>query len=169
MSDVFQYNGAFDRSVAELRMSIDADPSPHRLASHAFNFYGAGLVAEGLAAVEEALLAFPAHPGWMDRYQGLGYYLIGNYSRAAEMFSRPATEGADPKGSSDVAVSLVFLVASLSAAGQMDEARRCAQSLMAADPAFSAHDWSQWYFGVFKDRELAPAIEKRLRAAGLPE
>ncbi len=167
MGDIYQYRGEFDEAVKQVNRGVT--PRSNVDGNSAFVLYGAGLVAEGLALIETSLLAHPNPTPVMVRYHALGLYLSAAFSKAAAVFTRIVDDGADPSVSTDAAVSQVFLVASLSAAGQLDEACRRAQDVLAADPAFSAHDWSHWYFGIFKDKQLAPAMTQRLLAAGLPK
>jgi TolB-like protein/class 3 adenylate cyclase/Tfp pilus assembly protein PilF len=117
------------------------------------------------AAIERAEMGMRLSPVDTQSYfyllfLALAHYVNGTYEEAI-IWSRKSA-GLNPR----LCSNLRWLIASLVATGQIDEARRFAQTLLEVNPGFRLSAYSAW---CPLERELRKELISRLHAAGLPE
>jgi adenylate cyclase len=117
------------------------------------------------AAIERAEMGMRLSPVDTQSYfyllfLALAHYVNGTYEEAI-IWSRKSA-GLNPR----LCSNLRWLIASLVAIGQLDEARRFAQTLLEVNPRFRLSAYSEW---CPLTPELRTELIARLHAAGLPE
>lgn len=153
----------YETALSFLDQAIAAGPSCHM--AWALSSATAGWMGDGTRAVEHATRALQLSPldafaFFAEHMLSQGYYVSGDYPKAIAWGRR--AEGHNPMLTSNMRT----LAASLVAAGEIDEARKIAQRILATDPEFN--------LGKFAARSaMAPKILEfhipRLRTAGLPD
>jgi Flp pilus assembly protein TadD len=123
-----------------------------------------GWIGDGKRAVEHARRALQLSPFdpfafFAEHILSQGHYVNGEYEEAVAWGRRAATSNPS------LASNLRTLAASLVALGEVDEARKIGQRILAADPEFR--------LAAFASRSaMAPTVlngfMSRLRSAGLP-
>jgi adenylate cyclase len=117
------------------------------------------------AAIERAEMGMRLSPVDTQSYfyllfLALAHYVNGTYEEAI-IWSRKSA-GLNPR----LCSNLRWLIASLVATGEVEEARHFAQTFLEVNPGFRLSAYSEW---CPLKPELRPELIARLRAAGLPE
>jgi adenylate cyclase len=117
------------------------------------------------AAIERAEMGMRLSPVDTQSYfyllfLALAHYVNGTYEEAI-IWSRKSA-GLNPR----LCSNLRWLIASLVAIGEVDEARHFVQTFLEVNPGFRLSAYSEW---CPLKPELRPELIARLRAAGLPE
>jgi adenylate cyclase len=117
------------------------------------------------AAIERAEMGMRLSPVDTQSYfyllfLALAHYVNGTYEESI-IWSRKSA-GLNPR----LCSNLRWLIASLVAIGEVDEARHFAQNFLEVNPAFRLSAYSEW---CPLKPELRTELIARLRAAGLPE
>jgi adenylate cyclase len=129
--------------------------------SPTFCYMGDG--AEARRRAEEAARLSPFDPQLFFTHTALGHaaYTQGDYDNAV-LWARQAFAD-NPKYTANIR----FLVASLSAAGSLEEARRIGQTLLQLEPGFRVRKFCDGY--AYRDPARRENLARHLSLAGLPE
>jgi adenylate cyclase len=122
-----------------------------------------GNTAEARRRAEQALRLSPFEPDIFFTHCALGFaaYTEGDYRNAIAWARRSYAE--NPV----YTANLRFLVASLAAAGEIEEARLIGESLVRLEPSFSVRRFIETY--AYQDARLRSRISEHLNLAGLPD
>jgi adenylate cyclase len=147
----------FDRAVHACPNS----PFVWARSSPTFCYMGDG--AEARRRAEDALRLSPFDPQIFFTHTALCHaaYTEGNFENAAAWGRQAYT--ANPKYTANIRL----LVASLAAAGALEEARRVGQALLQLEPGFHVRKFCDGY--AYRDPERRATLARHLLLAGLPE
>jgi adenylate cyclase len=154
------YDGAivlFDRAISVSPNSAFA----WARSSPTFCYVGDGTEAQHRA--QEAIRLSPFDPLIVFAHTALGHaaYTLGNYEAAAAWGRQAYAE--NPRYTANIRL----FIASLAAAGELDEARRIAGSLLKLEPGFHVRKFCESY--AYRDPERRAQLAQHLLLAGLPE
>jgi DNA-binding SARP family transcriptional activator/TolB-like protein len=153
------YDGAF----ALFERAIAASPNSALAwarSSPTFSFIGEPDEARRRAVLAVRLSPFDPHLFFTLSALGLACYTAGQFNEAVAWGRRSAAENPN------FTANLRTLVASLAAAGDVTEAQRTAQALLAVSPAFRVGPFCEGY--AYRDPMRREALAQHLRLAGLP-
>jgi adenylate cyclase len=154
------FDSAFDLFERALHASPNSAFAWSR-SSPAFSYIGDA--AEARHRAEEALRLSPFDPGVFFTHCALGLaaYTEGDYATAVSWGRRSYAK--NPL----YTANLRFLVASLAANGQIEDARRIGENLRRLEPGFTVRKWIETY--AYRDCRLCAGMSRHLLLAGLPE
>jgi adenylate cyclase len=154
------YEGAFalfDRALAASPNSSEA----WRWSSPAYSYVGDA--AEARRRAEQAIRLSPVDPHLFIQHTALALalYTGGEYEEAANYGRRAILQ--NPR----YTAMLRIFIASLAAAGRIDEARTVAQMLLQQEPTFRVGSFCRTY--AYKDPGRRETLASHFHSAGLPE
>ncbi len=146
----------FDRALAASPNSSEA----WRRSSPAYSYVGDA--AEARRRAEQAIRLSPFDPHLFIQHTALALalYTGGEYEEAANCGRRAILQ--NPR----YTAMLRIFIASLSAAGRIDEAKAVAQTLLQQEPTFRVGSFCRTY--AYKDPGRREALASHFRTAGLP-
>jgi adenylate cyclase len=157
---VYLMRGYHEQAVADARRAVELAPGSADVASLAsFILTPSGYPAEAATHSEKAIALNPNHPAHYLGALGDAYRQSGRAEQAIAAFK--GSHARSP------GFGLADLVIVYESTGQMEEARRAAEQLMAARPNFTVAGWFKTQF-IRRDRERVEADRAALCAAGLP-
>jgi TolB-like protein/Tfp pilus assembly protein PilF len=146
----------FDRALAASPNSSEA----WRRSSPAYSYVGDAVEAKRRAEQAIRLSPFDPHLFIQHTALALALYTGGEYEEAANYGRRAILQ--NPR----YTAMLRIFIASLAAAGRVDEARAVAQTLLQQEPTFRVGSFCRTY--AYKDPGRREALASHFRAAGLP-
>ena len=157
---VFLMRGRYDEAVADARRAVELAPGSADVADIAgFILAPSGCPREAVAQGEKAMALSPNYPALYLGNLGNAYRLSGRTDDAIAAFK--AYHARSP------GFGLTDLVIIYQELGQVEEARRTVEQLMAARPDFTIAGWLKTQF-IRRDTARVEADTVALRAAGLP-
>ena len=142
---------------------------PEHYLSHTFvgitQLYG-GRYEQALEKINDAIRLRPQPLHWLLKDRAVLQFSLGRYEEAASGLTAMLTDGVHR----DCALldSRMIHVASLAAAGKLEQARFEANATVAAHPSVSTGRWCEWQFAPYQDRRPALKMERLLASAGMP-
>jgi adenylate cyclase len=154
------YRKEHDKAIAGAERAIALNPN----GATAYKQLGSVLVMsgraeEGIKLIEKAIRLNPIPPAHYLQDLGYGYYKLGRYEDAIEVCEEAL------KLSPNSLFAHLGLIASYSASGREEKARRQAQELMRLDPTFSVEQFAEIF--PIKDKAEVERLIHDLRKAGL--
>jgi DNA-binding SARP family transcriptional activator len=129
--------------------------------------YG-GQYGAALEKFNDTFRARPKPPHWAYKDRAVAQFCLGRYDEAAAGLATALVDEYPLHKDSDLYNARMIYVAGLAAAGQQEQARHEAQTVLKEHPAVSAGCWRRSHFQPFIDQGPAERIERLLIAAGLP-
>jgi TolB-like protein len=143
---------------------------PENFYSHAFlglPLAYQGRYAQALGKIDDAFRAHPQPVHWLYKDRAAIQFCMGSYDEAAGDLTRLFESEYPVHRDADLLSARLMYVASLAAAGRMEQARHEATAALATDPTVSARAWSRWHFQPYRDDGIAPRMERLLVDAGV--
>jgi adenylate cyclase len=157
----------YDDAEAFGKKAIDLDPNSsenHGLV--AITMQNSGKFEEAIALLKQAMRLDPYYPNWYLMRLGMCYRMVGMYEESVaalkEGLQRFRKGGAAPWDR-----GYLYLAATYSMMGRMDEARDYVSKALEFNPKMSADAWRKRL--QYKDPQHTERILDALRKAGLPE
>lgn len=153
----------FDQAIELFDRALAANPSSAIAwlrSSPTFSYLGETREARRRADIGLRLSPYDAHVFYTYAIIALASYSAGNYSEAVIWARRSAALNPG------FTANLRFLTASLSASGELEEARQAAGNLLRVDPGFRAAAFVETH--AFKDPDKRRLFGDHLIQAGLP-
>jgi tetratricopeptide (TPR) repeat protein len=151
--------GRWEEAEAEFHTALKLDPNnadAWAMLSEQMLLYGRPV--DAIANIQKALRLNPHPPGWYFWFLGQAQYLDRQYEQAIKTLRKEETYRTTSRRT---------LAAALALSGQVDEARREAELLMASNPHFTIHHWLE--STAFRNEEAGHHFVEGYRKAGLPE
>jgi tetratricopeptide (TPR) repeat protein len=157
---VFLLSGHYDEAVADARRAVGLAPGSGDVAALAgVILTPSGYPEESVVQNEKAMALSPNYPAYYLGTLGDAYRMSGRTEQAIAAFK--GYHARSP------GFGLTDLVIIYQESGQEDEARRTAEGLLAARPAFTIAAWLKTQF-IRRDTARIEADIAALRDAGLP-
>jgi adenylate cyclase len=157
----------YDEAEAFGKKAIDLDPNSsenHGLV--AITMQNGGKFEEAIALLKQAMRLDPYYPNWYLMRLGMCYRMVGMYEESVaalkEGLQRFRKGGAAPWDR-----GYLYLAATYSMMGQLEEARDCVSKALEFNPKMSVDAWRKRL--QYKDPQHTDRILAALRKAGLPE
>jgi adenylate cyclase len=156
---VLMMRGCYDEAVAQSRRAIQLAPGSADAATFAcFVLASSGHPEEAIVQAERAMTLSPNYPAYYLGHLGNAYRLSGRTEEAIVAF-----KAYDARSSG---FGLTDLVIAYQQSGQLEQARRTTEGLLAARRGFTIASWVSTQFR--RDSAQLEADIAALRAAGLP-
>jgi DNA-binding SARP family transcriptional activator len=161
--------GDFDEALRVARRRIDQVPED----SFTHVFGGLSLLyqgrhAEAIAGLTDAVLVCPQPVHWVYKDRAAAQFCAGRYDEAASTLATVLVDEYPLHRESNLLNARMLYVASLAAAGRVEQARHEARATLAAYPSATARDWCRWHFQPYRVKSPAARVERLLVGAGLP-
>jgi tetratricopeptide (TPR) repeat protein len=162
----YLYHRQHDKAAAEYARALELNPNDAELIAEMANF----LIFEGkpelaIENAKEGIRLNPLHENWYVEYLGWAYAEAGMSKEGLEVFQR-AIDLENP--GDDQLWYFPTIAIAYAKLGQMDEAHKIVQTLLARKPHYSISDSVARSF-PYKTKELVDKYVDAARRVGLPE
>jgi adenylate cyclase len=158
---LFRYE--FAEAIAMFDRALESSPSSYLAWTRSSPTYSyIGDAREAIRRAEHGLTLSPLDPHifYPHTSLGIGFYVAGEYEEGARWGRKVHEE------KPHYTANLRFLAANLAAAGQVDEARDIARTLVTVEPTFKVGAFVDRY--AIRDPARQQSLSDHLRKAGLP-
>jgi adenylate cyclase len=160
LAGVLEWQYRRSEALAEFERALELNPNLAD-ARYGLIFYQNGRPDDAIAFILRAKRLDPFHPAVYARLLGTAHYLAGHEGEALELLRIAMVREPNYRAAQ------VWLAAAAAQAGQMDEARQAAATVLRIDPDFTIAKWLD-FIRLARPQDAAHLADG-LRRAGLPD